>query len=606
MSRPEKKRRKKSPQQKPKSVSHGSSHQDRQPTDFQPGEVALPPRKVVLWLAIGTLVVLLPLVNKPVHLDDPVFIWRAQRIAEVPWDHSGIDLNWSGTTRRLADYVTNPPLMSYYFAVVGAVAGYDEIVLHLACFALAVLTVVATYQLGRRLCGRAELAALLALTAPVFVLSATTLMCDMLMLALWCWAVWFWIRGLDRKSHGDLFVAAALIALAALAKYYAVALIPLLAAYTIVRERSVPYRMAWLLLPMAVLGIYDLVTWNQYGRGLLLGAVLYSGEQTSTGALRADIPVLETSLVALVFLGGCLANTVFFWTGLWKWAGWLSLAIVAVASGLMISEASQLVGSKVPPPHQTAMWFNLHVIVMATIGAGVIGLVVAALSRQRDADTVLLSLWVLGTLTFTAYVNWSINGRSLLTAVPAVGILLVRQLEAHKSSLLNLRSWQPWAALAPGLLLGLWLAWADQQMAVAAKTAAEQITAKYSGTDASTPVWFQGHWGFQYYMQLNGGVPVDLRRDSIAVGEVMAIPENADNVIRLPENIVEELEVLRLGEGRLSATMSHGTGAAFYSTVHGTLPYSFGPVPLENYRVYRLLRRVNFKSEPDDPSGKAD
>ena len=50
--------------------------------------------------------------------------------------------------------------------------------------------------------------------------------------------------------------------------------------------------------------------------------------------------------------------------------------------------------------------------------------------KRKDADSLLLMLWVFGTFIFTGFVNWAINARSVLPLIPAVGILLARRVDA--------------------------------------------------------------------------------------------------------------------------------------------------------------------------------
>ena len=64
-------------------------------------------------------------------------------------------------------------------------------------------------------------------------------MADVPLLACWVWAVVLWMRGIEEGRRRCLVAAAVLVALAALTKYYGVALIPLLAAWTLRRRRAI-------------------------------------------------------------------------------------------------------------------------------------------------------------------------------------------------------------------------------------------------------------------------------------------------------------------------------------------------------------------------------
>src|SRR5207302_11152638 len=129
-------------------------------------------------------------------------------------------------------------LGSYYAAIATILVGESEAALHAAFLLPAVAVVLGTYFLSRELNSpRPMLAALVALFTPVFLLCASTVMYDVIMLALWVWAVWAWAAGMRRERAGLLWLAAGLATLAALTKYFGVALLPLLLAYGLARRR---------------------------------------------------------------------------------------------------------------------------------------------------------------------------------------------------------------------------------------------------------------------------------------------------------------------------------------------------------------------------------
>ena len=84
-------------------------------------------------------------------------------------------------------------------------------------------------------------------------------MCDVWLLALWVWSVDCWLRGLERHSCWLLLLASLLAAAATLTKYFGVSLVPLLAVYTLVRERRLTSRLLFLLIPIAIIGIYEAI-----------------------------------------------------------------------------------------------------------------------------------------------------------------------------------------------------------------------------------------------------------------------------------------------------------------------------------------------------------
>ncbi len=261
----------------------------------------------LLLLAAATLACLVPFSDKAFHMDDPLFLWSAQQIVHHPWDPYGFDLVWYFIRMPMWAVTKNPPLACYYAAIVGSIAGWSERAMHLAFLLPALALILGTYQLARQFTRHPLLAAAITLIAPVVMVSATSVMCDTLMLALWIWAAIFWIKGLDPPKPLYLFSSAILISACALTKYYGVSLVPLLLAYSLFRRRRIDARLWYLLIPIAALIEYQLWTIHLYGQGLLSDAVSYTFDESTDQSGR-----LAQLLLGLSFAGGCTLPALFF------------------------------------------------------------------------------------------------------------------------------------------------------------------------------------------------------------------------------------------------------------------------------------------------------
>src|SRR6478609_8747543 len=217
------------------------------------------PIREALFAAIAVIAALAPFLNKAFHIDDPLFLWMAQQIAHHPGDPYGFAVNWYVSNQPMFSIMQNPPLSSYYIALIASFLGWSEPAMHGAFLVPAIAAVLGTFFLAQRLSGSPLTGALLTLFTPVFLVSATTVMCDVWLLALWVWSVHCWLRGLERQSYWLLLLASLLAAAAALTKYFGVSLVPLLAVYTLVRERRLTSRLLFLLIPVAVIGIYEAI-----------------------------------------------------------------------------------------------------------------------------------------------------------------------------------------------------------------------------------------------------------------------------------------------------------------------------------------------------------
>jgi hypothetical protein len=133
-------------------------------------------------------------------------------------------------------------------------------------------------------------------------------MCDVMMLAFWTWALEFWLGGLNRQEAWRFLVSVALISAAALRKYFGISLVPLLATYTLERDRRLTAHLAFLLLPIATLFTYDFVTAGKYGYGLFSAAMSVSSSISSATRPSHFVQML----MGLAFSGGCFVRTLFF------------------------------------------------------------------------------------------------------------------------------------------------------------------------------------------------------------------------------------------------------------------------------------------------------
>ena len=202
----------------------------------------------------------------------------------------------------------NPPLSSYYGALIGVVAGWSEGAWHLGFLLPALAMVLGTYRLAERFTTWPLIAAAATLFAPGFLVSATGVMCDVMMLALWIWAIIFWLQGVDSGKPLYFVASSVLIAACALTKYFGASLILLLPPYSLLKQRRVGAWVWYLLIPAVSLAAYQLWTKALYGRGLLWDAAAYAkSPQHVDQASR-----LISGLVGLSFLGGCALPILLF------------------------------------------------------------------------------------------------------------------------------------------------------------------------------------------------------------------------------------------------------------------------------------------------------
>ncbi|MCP3980463.1 MAG: glycosyltransferase family 39 protein [bacterium] len=532
------------------------------------------------WLLVAAtcLLLLAPFSTKALHVDDPLFVWTARQIHESPADFYGFDVNWYGKLEPMFEVNHNPPGFPYALALWAVVFGWGEAALHWFVFLAALAAALGTYALARESgAGDGAATTLSLIAAPGFLVTATTVMCDMPLLALYVWAVALWVRALKRGSPAAAIGSLACVTAAGLTKYFGVSLVPLLALYALLQPQR--ERRLWslaLLLPLAAFGGYEWMTRGLYDVGLLGQA---AGAATAPH-LAGGSTLLARALSALVFAGGCFTPILFLAPLLFRVREWLPIlalsALCAVGLGL-----GGAVGHHVFRDAEGVRW-ALAAQTGAMLGAALLLLLLVAQDvwRSRDALGVLLAAWVGGTLVFAFPVSQFVAARVVLPLLPAAALLVGRRLARRGVGRGR------WLALAPALILALVVAGADAASANSARATAREIAAQLDGQPGR--VWFQGHWGFQYYMQRQGARAVEFRHDRSAAGDFVVIPTHAANVRAIDGGRVERGMQLSKRPSPWLATMQAGAGAGFYSELWGPAPFAFGPVPEDVYYIYRL------------------
>jgi len=542
-----------------------------------------------LLLTAATLLCLLPFSGRAFHVDDPLFVWSAQQIVHHPGDPYGFQLIWDITRMPMSEVTKNPPLACYYAAAIGAIAGWSERALHLGFLLPTLALVLGTYRLARRFTQSPLIAAAATLLTPGVLVSASSVMCDTLMLAFWIWAAIFWVEGLDPIKPHYLAASGLLMAASALTKYFGVCLLPLLFAYSLARQRRLGPWVWYFVIPIGLIAGYQAWTYSLYGHGMLSDALKFAPAQR---AIIGRASVLANALVCLSFAGGCTLPALTLAPLLWPRKHLAAGLFLGLLGGVALTMGWIDLGSS-PQAQQVAkaiheQWRAVGLELTLTIGAGIaiLSIAIADLRKRRDADSLFLSLWVLGTFIFAGFLNWTINVRSVLPLVPAVGILLARRLDARGKAFEAPLQKKVALALVLSAMVSFWVAQADAELANSARKAANilhQHVQKETGT-----AWFQGHWGFQYYMEQAGLRPVDFQRSVLQPGDLLVIPENSIETFKLPQQFMASAEVLEIKLEQPVTTMGWSMGAGFYFSYFGPLPYAFGAVPAERYFLFRI------------------
>ncbi len=534
-----------------------------------------------------TILCLIPFITKAFHIDDTLFLWSAKHIQSNPTDFFGFNVNWYGHQQPMYLVNQNPPLVSYFIAGVAFLFGWSETSLHIAFIIPGVCLSIGMYFLAKFFCPRPYLAALIAVFTPVFLVSSTSVMTDILMLTLYVWSAVLWLYGMEKDKFLYFLYAGILISFSALTKYFGMTMIPLLFLYSLITKRKLGVWIFALLIPIFALIGYQLVTFLLYNNYLIFNAAAYS---TKLRAANQISLLITKTFTGLCYTGGSMVGILFFTHLMWSRRdliiGTIFLFLfIAALFGIeslraVLFPSLQSIRYEVVLQYALFIFAGIQILVLATVDV----------LKYRTPESVFLFLWIFGTFLFASHINWTISARTILPMIPAVGILVIRRLhekfDLQKSSKTFLYTWP----LIPAALIALSVTWADASFANCQRSAARSIHDDFSAYPHT--IWFQGHWGFQYYMESHGAKAIDFNTSDIKPGDIIIIPITNTNTRMLPENQFHFVGKHNFIPCSWIGTMS-GKYAGFYSNIFGPLPFYVGNIEPE---VYLMFLAGNFNN----------
>ena len=527
------------------------------------------------------LLLLVPFFDRPLHIDDALWLQIARHVQVDPWQPLDFIYNWTGVPGSVHGEMKNPPGVAYYLAWLASWSGESVRAMHAGMSLFAIVASQSVYSLARRVTQAPLYAAALFAVCPAFWVSATSLMVDVPMVAFMLLALLGLVRageatassrnavaGVVASCGGGLAAAASI-----LSKYFAVSILPLFAAHLYFAREDSP--LAWRKAPVFVLPIAAFAIWWWAGDAHVLGAVGYRATERASFLSWFATHGLSTAS----FSGALLAFPVVAWAGALADPAQRGQAAICAALGLLASIAFHVFYGF---PFQIA---NDALLILSVAGGAVLGMDVLAGARSLWAGEAsplrrTLLLWLGGGLCFAIVFNWTVNARTiLLFAAPAVLVFGWRS--EGKPALRT-------AALGVSALAGLGVGLADAEFASFGPAEVARTQRDFAG---AARVRFIGHWGFQHYMEEAGYAHVDIARPDARPGDVVVIPQT-HRIASVPTGGLPPFVSTSVAERprRLPvAVMDEASGAGLHGSFLGPLPFAFVPLssPLERVEVAR-------------------
>jgi hypothetical protein len=530
------------------------------------------------------LIPLLFVLDRPVMIDDTLFLAASRQIARAPLRPYDFPINWYGWVEPFWDVFKNPPLLAYWLAVTEGLVGTRESVLHAAMLPFTVGATCAGVRLARRFAGDSPWTTATWVAAPAFLVSAATLMADVPALALSLWGVVLWVEGVDADLRGRRRLGALLAGLAVIMKYTAVIGVAVLVVYAVaLRDRTARgTRNAWR--PLADVWVaslplfaWGLVTLGTTGRVHFVEALSVGG-----GGLDPNPGWMAHRAIAiLTFMGGTAVFPLLAAAPALRRSRWIG-ALAAVAFGI----AAALATPEVWPARALQPGSLVLVGVLATVGAA--ALLGAAHEAVRDRTSAFLGIWLALHIVYLWLWSWTLAARFVLPAIVPLALLLARARDRDRGR-------RDDALFAGGAVVALVTAVvvliADGVPGLLYRDAVPAIAAQAQREGRSA--FFTGSWGFHHYAQRAGLVRLDTRAPAVRGGDLVlqpyyaannALPDDLERRLRRLDDIVVPPPPLHVH------TMNINVGAALHSSAFGPLPFFPSRMPAEGIRIWEVRR----------------
>ena len=157
--------------------------------------------KNLLLIAAIVLALNLPFIAKPMHLDDPLWIYTARWILKDPAHPYSYNREWP-SQKGIATSLEDPPLISYYIALVITLFGEREAALHISFMIFPLIAAISMYYLGKKFTRNPLNPALCLATSVVFVVMSNHIMQDIPVLSFIILSLALFIYGVDCGKMG--------------------------------------------------------------------------------------------------------------------------------------------------------------------------------------------------------------------------------------------------------------------------------------------------------------------------------------------------------------------------------------------------------------------
>ena len=519
---------------------------------------------------------------RPLTIDDTAYYRYAEQIAQHPFDPYGFEIFWYEQPMP-AHQVLAPPLLPYWMSVPIKVFGHNAFIVKLWLLPFSLLFVFSLHALVRRFVrGHHLLLVWMTTLSPVF-LPSFNLMLDVPVTALGMAALAIFFRAGDRDHFGLAMSAGVLAGLAIQTKYTGLLTPVVMLTCGLVHGRWRHALLAASISALMFIG-WEWLMFQTYGDSHFLYHLRAPFGAVKKYTLIMPLVTLLGGVAPVQFLIALFALRArrhFVWTG----AGLVIIGFLLVAcldDGIAQSLRSE-----------TAAFGLLGLLVLSTLFLVMKVACTRKTSigfRPRSRNALFLILWLI----------LEMAGYFAFTPFPAVrrimGVYLLLALGLGRLASVSCRSLPQqlalrWLATA-SILLGMAYYAVDILDARAQMVAVSRALSVSLNSDPGR-IWYVGHFGFQYYAEREGMIPVVPGQSLLRRGEYLVVPHKRiiQQRLQFPADDLKLMETIAIDDPIPLRTVT-----AYYGT---RLPIEHRKDSRLDVSVYRVVN--DFVARPMRP-----
>lgn len=549
-----------------------SSHQDR------------------LFLLLLVLLLTLPFLNQAFHLDDQEFISFARVQQDDPLQFYLEDHDYMGIHFDVFR-TTHPPVLSSLLATAMTVGDTEsEYALHGVYLIFPIIAAFGMLSLSRRFTGMPLFASILLVTSMGFLVMSHNLRGDVPSVAMWLAATAVFIKGVDGNQRNLVLLSGALTFLAVMTSYQCLSLIPLMLLYLVLKKRLSLLNVTPAIATIVLFLGYTFLVWQSSG-----GLPNFSYDVLGIGLDYNLSSFHVKAFAAIAFIGGTVIFPASLFLMLEKkkldWIvimlGFVGITLAAILTSLLSGSYMKIFTGVV----FVALFTSGLVIAYIALKYLLAGVVRWKKRTYVSADRLFLSVWFWVVVSYNLVFMPSISVRHLLPLFPPVILLFVQRAESVLQGKTNRLIVVSLLTVLLGMTLSVPAAIADYILAGSYRTAAEEFSDEYG--DIADNVYFQGEFGFRYYMEKNGFTMLGPSQ-TVTEGDIIIRSESSSIVGAgdhdlFPEPTAEYVKLLSEEQVDNSFPVlirTPWTDTGFYSHRMGLLPITVSSSHIDIYSVY--------------------